>query len=99
LAYSTQLRPDRSDLEILNKISGLAKQLYTKYTILVAYDTLARNNYINIEQAIEVGKLVNRFRINADNPLLRKINETVSILGLINPEINKFLQTHNADLH
>lgn len=87
LSYSIILRPGNEGLSILNKISKLAIQLYTRYSILVAYDTLTRNNFINKSQIINVYSIIKEFRNKADEPLMRKINESIDILGIINPEI------------
>ena len=89
LSYSIQLRPDKDDLVILNQIARHATQLYTKYIILVGFDTLARNGYINKDQVQEIYSSIKAFRKNADNPLLTKIDETVNILGFIDPETKK----------
>jgi hypothetical protein len=83
LAYSIQLKPNQESLDILNKISKIASQLYTKHKILTSYETLIRNNYINSSQVEEIRAIITGFRHNADVPLLRKIEETLSILNYI----------------
>lgn len=86
LAYSVQLKPDKSGVITLNKISNLAYQSYTKYSILVAYDSLARNILIDKEHVREIYKIVKGFRNNADKSLRRKIDDTLNILSFIEPE-------------
>lgn len=81
LSYSVQLKPEEKDLNLLVKISGLAAQLYTKYSILISFDTLSRNNFIAPSRIKEVSDIVKSFRKNADASLLRKINDTLSILS------------------
>ena len=82
IAHSVQLRPRASDLETLNNAATNAGQLYTKYTILSAYDALARNGQIAEDKMDEVLLRVNSFRNRADNSLLAKIGETERILKL-----------------
>lgn len=86
LAYSVQLRPDNEALIILNQIAKLATQLYTRYLVLVGYDTLARTNFINKDQIQEIYSLINTFHTKADRSLLKKIEDTVIILSLIGLE-------------
>lgn len=85
LSYSIQLKPDETGLEVLKSISKHATQLYTKYSILVSIDTLARNSFISQFQVMEVIQIVKSFKQNADNPLLRKIQDTLTILSFIKP--------------
>ena len=85
LSYSVQLRPDKSGLMILNQIAKLATQLYTKYSILVGYDTLARNSFIDKQNVQEVYILIKAFRNGADKSLLKKIDDSVSLLNFIQP--------------
>src|SRR5690554_1963150 len=59
IAHSVQLRPRASDLETLNNAATNAGQLYTKYTILSAYDALARNGQIAEDKMDEVLLRVN----------------------------------------
>lgn len=87
ISYSVQLRPDKNDLKILNQVAKLATQLYTKYSILVSYDTLSRNNYINTEDLQEVHKIIQSFLNNADPPLVRKIEDTTNILNITIPKL------------
>lgn len=88
IAFAMQLKPDKNSLELLNKIAKSASQKYTKYSMLVAYDTLARNSLIDKDEVIEIYKIANGFRAKADPSLLWKIDETTHILQLINPEVN-----------
>lgn len=83
LSYAVQLKPDKSGLLILNQIASLASQLYTKYIILVGYDTLARNSFIDKENVQEVYSLIKALRSGADKSLLRKIEDTISLLSFI----------------
>ena len=85
LSYSVQLRPDKSGLLVLNQIAKLATQLYTKYSILVGYDTLARNSFIDKQNVQEVYILIKAFRNGADKSLLKKIDDSVSLLNFIEP--------------
>lgn len=87
LSYSVQLRPDKSGLLVLNQIAKLASQLYTKYSILVSYDTLARNSFIDKENVKEVYILISAFRSGADKSLLRKIDDTINLLAFIDPNL------------
>lgn len=87
LSYSVHLKPGKDGLLILNKISNMASQLYTKYSILVAYDTLVRNDLINNEQIPEIYRIMEMFRHEADRSLMRKIEDTHRILGLVVPKI------------
>lgn len=88
LAYAVQLRPEKGDWIILNRITPQAGQLFTKYCILIGYDTLARNGLIAQDQLEEVLKGVKSFRKGADGPLLVKIEDTENILSLILSLIN-----------
>ena len=85
LSYSVQLRPDKSGLNILNQIAKLASQLYTKHSILVAYDTLARNSFIDKQNVQEVYSMIKAFRNGADKPLQKKIDDTERLLNFIDP--------------
>lgn len=85
LAYAAELNPTAQGLEIIKKISTKAEQLYTKYTILMAIDTLARRSFVTKENASEIAGLVEAFRSKADPALLGKIENTLSILNLIYP--------------
>lgn len=82
IAHSIKLRPSAPDLEILNSTAASASQLYTKYSILSAYDALARNGLIGEGEMNEVLLRVNGFRNGADHSLLAKIGETERILKL-----------------
>jgi hypothetical protein len=88
LSYSVQLRPENNSLSILNQIAQSATQLYTKYTILIGYNTLARNGFIPKSEVQNIYKLIIAFREKADVPLLRNIDNTISILKFIEPEIH-----------
>ncbi|MXV49951.1 hypothetical protein GS399_03130 [Pedobacter sp. HMF7647] len=83
LAYAVQLRPDENSLSILKNISGLATQLYTRYSILVSFDTLARNNFITKSEAQEIENIIKGFHKGADDSLLRKIEDSLNILRFI----------------
>jgi hypothetical protein len=87
LAYSVQLRPDNESLAILNKVSLMVTQLYTKYSILIGYRTLARNGFITKENIKTIYALMTKFKVGADNSLLRNIDETINILKFIDPNI------------
>ncbi|WP_306801527.1 YEATS-associated helix-containing protein [Flavobacterium sp. H4147] len=88
LAYSVQLKPNKGDDEILEEISKLATQLYTRYSILNAYDTLARRNFIKEDQIMYILNIINGFQKNADKALLSKIKDTTNILKIANPNLN-----------
>lgn len=83
LAYAVQLRPESGDVVILNHIADRAGQLFSKYAILTAYNTLARNSLISINHLEGVHQKLNAFKNGADGSLLVKIAETENILGLI----------------
>ncbi|MEX2594056.1 MAG: YEATS-associated helix-containing protein [Anditalea sp.] len=83
IAYAVQLRPAKEDWIILNKIAPQAGQLFTKYSILTGYDTLARNSLIPKNQLGEVLDRVDDFRNQADSALFVKIDETENILSLL----------------
>ncbi len=85
LSYSVQLKPNETGLDLLISIAKYASQLYTKYSILVSFDTLARSSYISPNQVKEVSDIVKAFRTHADRPLLRKIHDTLNILSFIGP--------------
>lgn len=85
LAYAVQLRPDPGDVAILNHIAGQAGQLFSKYAILIAYDTLARNSLISKNHLEAVHQKLKAFKKGADGSLLVKIAETENILGLFGP--------------
>ena len=87
LAYSVELKPDEESLAILNGLSKVCEQLYTKYVILIAYRTLASSGLINEEQTVEVGGLIEKFRAKADRALIRNIDDTLNVLRFINPEL------------
>ncbi len=87
LAYSVDLRPDPACVSLLNKLSKVTSQLYTKYVILLAYRTLASSGLITKEAAKEVAQNVEHFRVKADKSLLRNIDDTINVLKFINPEI------------
>lgn len=90
LAYSVELKPNPSCLNLLNKLSGAATQLYTKYVILTAYRTMASSGLISKEAAKEVAQIIKQFSVQADKPLLRNLDDTMKALRLINPEIKEF---------
>jgi hypothetical protein len=85
VAYSVELSPDANGVEILNKISKIASQLYTKYVILLGYRTLANSGFIKKSQIPDIYFNVNSFKTKADRPLLRNIDDTISVLKLIEP--------------
>jgi hypothetical protein len=87
LAYSVDLKPDNNGLLLLNRLSKVASQLYTKYVILIAYRTLASSGLINEKQAKEVSELIEKFRVGADKPLIRNIDDTINVLRFIEPKI------------
>ncbi|MEO9802243.1 MAG: YEATS-associated helix-containing protein [Reichenbachiella sp.] len=87
LAYSVDLRPDSLGVSLLNKLAKVSSQHYTKYVILLAYRTLASSGWVNKHQAKEVSQLITKFRIQADKALLRNIDDTISVLKFIEPEI------------
>ena len=83
LAYSIQLQPEARDLALLNQISKLATQLYTRYTTLFSYETLARKSFIDAADTEEVLRIVEKFREGADASLLKKIEETIATMKVI----------------
>lgn len=83
LAYSVYLKPNIDDLDILLKISPLFNQLYTKYSILNAVITLARNSLIPSSRLPELQEIIHSFTQSADTALLRKIEETQAILDIV----------------
>lgn len=87
VAYSVELKPDKEGLKILNELSSLVLQLYTKYVILIAYRTLASSGYISEIEASSVKNVAESFKRNADKPLLRNIDDTITVLKFINPNI------------
>lgn len=87
LAYSVELKPDNNGLSLLNRLSKVTSQLYTKYVILIAYRTLASSGLISAAQAIEVSELIEKFRDRADKPLIRNIDDTINVLRFIEPKI------------
>ncbi len=87
LAYAVELKPDEESLAILNSLSKICEQLYTKYVILVAYRTLASSGLISEEETVEIGSLIEKFRIRADRALIRNIDDTFNVLRFINPEL------------
>jgi hypothetical protein len=87
IAYSVDLKPDHEGLILLNDISKVATQLYTKYVILVAYRTLASNGNIKENDVQNIYKIINDFRKNADKPLIRNIEDTLYVLNFIGPEV------------
>src|SRR5690606_520942 len=66
IAYAVQLRPEQGDLAILHQLAVEAEQLYTRYSILIGYDTLVRNSMISREQLQETLQRVKSFRHKAD---------------------------------
>ncbi|WP_259016618.1 YEATS-associated helix-containing protein [Emticicia fluvialis] len=86
ITYSVQLQPEKDGVNMLNQIAQYAKQLYTHYSILIGYDTLARNSFIEKHQISSVYQIINSFKTNADPPLLQKIHDTKIILSFIEPE-------------
>jgi len=89
LSYSIQLRPNKSGLAVLNQIAKLSSQLYTKYSILVGYDTLARNSFIEKEDVQEAYSSIKAFHNGADKPLIKKIEDTVNLLSFIDPTVKQ----------
>ena len=87
LAYAVELKPQENGLSILNQLTEVASQLYTRYVILVAYRTIASSGFISREQAKEVRLLIEKFKAKADRPLLRNLDDTINVLTFINPEI------------
>lgn len=87
LAYSIELKPDNHGVSLLNRLSKVTSQLYTKYVILIAYRTLASSGLISEQQAKEVSQLIEKFRVNADKPLIRNIDDTINVLNFIEPTV------------
>jgi hypothetical protein len=87
VAYSIELKPNPSCLQLLNMLARVSSQLYTKYVILIAYRTMASSGYIDKESAKAVAQQVESFRDKADKPLLRNIDDTITVLKFINAEI------------
>lgn len=87
LAYSIELKPNKEGLDILNKLSNVSLQLYTKYVILIAYRTLASSGFINKKEAKIIYDLIQKFRNEADKPLIRNIDDTINVLKFIEPEL------------
>lgn len=83
IAYSVQLKPEKDDIDILLEVSGKAQQLFTKYSILVAFDTLARNNFISSEKIDMVETVISMYRKGADNSLLNKIKDSSELLTIL----------------
>lgn len=86
IAYAVQLRPEKGDEVMLHQIAVQAEQLFTKYAILIGYDTLARNSLIHKDQMNEVLKRVKSFKHNADSALLAKVEGTLYTLSLLTME-------------
>lgn len=86
LAYSVDLKPDHDGLLLLNEIAKMATQLYTKYVILLAYRTLASSGIIKKTEVQNIYNIVNCFRLNADKPLIRNIQDTLYVLDFISPQ-------------
>lgn len=89
LAYAVELRPNTEGLLIINKLSKVASHLYTKYVILVTYRTLASSGFIKKSDVKNVYELILKFRVNADKPLLRNIDDTINVLKFIDSDIGK----------
>jgi hypothetical protein len=87
LAYSVQLQPTNDGVEILNRLSKTATQRYTKFSILIGYEALARNGFISKSQAKEIYNLIKEFKTDADRSLWLKIDEAVGVLQLIDPTL------------
>jgi hypothetical protein len=90
LAYSVQLRPSGGGWSILQDVATKATQLYTKYAILLAVDTLTRNNFVQATDVPEAARLVNSLRQKADAPLLRKIDESLFLLEVVDPSARPY---------
>lgn len=86
LAYSVHLKTDNDSLNLLNRLAVLTSQLYTKYVILLGYKSLARIGLIKKDQFKIVYEIISSFRYNADNSLLRHIDDTIGILRINEPE-------------
>ncbi len=89
LAYTVQLYIDDESLGLLNKLAVLTKQLYIQYVILLGYKALARLDLIRKSEVKEIYSLINKFRTNADRALLRHIDDTISILKIIEPNLDE----------
>lgn len=76
IAYSMQLRPEAGDVELLNQIAKLAKEKYTRYTILNSYDTLLNNLTITNDQVKAIYDAISKFDVDADAGLINKLNDT-----------------------
>jgi hypothetical protein len=87
LSYAVQLHPDDNCLSTLNQIAKSATQLYTKFSILIGYNTLARNGFIHKSQVPEIYQLIIAFRENADKSLIRTIDDSIGILKFIEPNL------------
>ena len=72
LSYSAQLQPENDSLEILNLLAVSASQLYTKYSILVGYRTLARINFIQRSDVKNIYNLITSFLYLLYNYSIRK---------------------------
>lgn len=87
LAYAVDLKPYDGGVNLLNNISSLVAQLYTKYVILLAYRTLASSGFIKKQQVREIAQIIEGFRTGADKSLLRHIDDTKNVLRFIESDI------------
>ena len=83
LAYAVQLRPMGGDADILLRISDQASQLHTRYVILTAFETLARNRLLLPDQLKAATQVLDGFSKNADQSLKVKIADTRRRLTLL----------------
>jgi hypothetical protein len=85
ISYSVQLQPNKEGLSVLNNISRLATQKYTRYSILVSYDTLVNNGLIEKAEVPQIREIIMSFRQDADQSLLKKIDDSLNLLKMIDP--------------
>lgn len=80
LAAAAAADPQSEDLERLLGLAGTAKKLHVRYKIVVSLGSLINKGLAQQEWEPRVREALDRMSVKADDPLLRIIKETESLL-------------------
>ncbi|GGF17159.1 YEATS-associated helix-containing protein [Hymenobacter cavernae] len=81
ICYSVKLRPRIGDFTILDKISNKISQKFTKYQFCDSIDKLIFRKAMSSSEYVKARKIIEGFKISADQALLQKIEETTQLLN------------------
>jgi hypothetical protein len=80
LASLINIKPEIGDIENVLKAGDGITRLHVRYRILLAIVTLYKMGFINEKDKVKTVALVNSYKKNADQSLLRMIDSTLSTL-------------------